>query len=75
MHCMQHLLRFRMGCHKLLKDTGCWLRVPRQNRVCIMCQQGVLGDEKHLLISVSVLHCRICVIGMRTLFRRLKVMP
>ena len=53
--CMQRMLRFRMGCHKLPKDTGCWLRVPRQNRVCTMCQQGVLGDEKHLLFECPAL--------------------
>ena len=41
--------------HKLPKDTGCWLRVPRQNRMCTMCQQGVLGDEKHLLFECPAL--------------------
>ena len=24
LHCMQRLLCFRMGCHKLPRDTGCW---------------------------------------------------
>ena len=62
MHCMrmQRLLRFRMGCHKLPRDTGCWLRVPRRNRFCRLCQLGALGGEKHLVCS-SALHCRICV--------------
>ena len=30
MRSMQRLLRFRMGCHKLPRDTGCWLRVQKQ---------------------------------------------
>ena len=42
---MRSMQRFRMGCHKLPRDTGCWLGVPRLNRFCTLCQQGVLGDE------------------------------
>ena len=38
-----------------------------------MCQQGVLGDEKHFLFECPALQT--CAIGMRTSFRRLKVMP
>ena len=73
MRCMQRLLRFRMGCHKLPRDTGCWLRVPRLNRFCTLCQQGVLGDEKHLVFECPALQD--CMIGMRTCFKHLKVMP
>ena len=40
MRCMQRLLRFRMSCHKLPRNTGCWLHVPKSNRICILCQQG-----------------------------------
>ena len=52
---MQRFLRLRMGCHKLPRDTGCWLHVPRQYRICTMCQQGVLGDEKHLVFDCPAL--------------------
>ena len=55
MRCMQRLLRFRMGCHKLPRDTGCWLHVPRLNRSSTMCQQGVLGDGKHLVFECPAL--------------------
>ena len=44
-----------MGCHKLPRDTGCWLRVPGLNRFCTLCQQGVLGDEKHLVFECPAL--------------------
>ena len=37
--CMQRLLRFRVGCHKLPRDTGCWLRVPRLD--CVHCTSRV----------------------------------
>ena len=51
MRCMQRLLPFRMGCHKLPRDTGCWLRVPRLKRFCTLCQQGVVGDKKNLVFE------------------------
>ena len=78
MCCMQRLLRFRMGYHKLPRDTGCWLCVPRPNRICTLCQQDVLGDEKHLVVECPALQVlrdgydndyqMIC-------FKHLKVMP
>ena len=55
MRCMQRLPRFRMGCHKLPRDTGCWLRVPRLNRSCTLCQQSVLGGEKHIVFECPAL--------------------
>ena len=35
----------------LSTDTGCWLRMPRQNRFCTLCQQSGLGDEKHIVFE------------------------
>ena len=29
--------------------------MPRQDRICMMCQQGVLGDEKHLVFECPAL--------------------
>ena len=55
MRCMHRFLRFRMGCHKLPRHTGCLPGVPRQDRICMMCQQGVLGDEKHLMFECPAL--------------------
>ena len=51
--CMQGLLRFRMGCHRLPRDEGSWTkpRVPRLERVCQLCTTGMLGDEKHLIFE------------------------
>ena len=39
----------------LPRDTGCWLHVPRENRICPMCQQSVLGDEKHFVSECPAL--------------------
>ena len=55
MRCMQRLLRFRMGCHKLPGYTGCCLRVPGLNKICTLCQQGILGDEKHIVFECPAL--------------------
>ena len=55
MRCMQRFLRFRLGCHKLPRNAGCWLRVPRLDRFCTLCQQGVLGDEKHIVFECPAL--------------------
>ena len=41
--------------HKNPDSTGCWLRVPRLNRFCTSCQQGVLGDEKHIVVECPAL--------------------
>jgi hypothetical protein len=70
MRCMQ---RFRMCCYMLPIDTGCWLCVPRPNRFCTLCQQGVLGHDSTLISSA--LYCKICVIVMIIYFKHLKVMP
>ena len=49
--CMRQLLRFRMGCHGLPRDTGSWARIPRADRVCALCGPASLGDEKHLVFE------------------------
>jgi hypothetical protein len=36
-------------------SSGCWLHVPRLNKIYTMCQQGVLGDEKHLVFGCPAL--------------------
>ena len=46
--CMQRFLRFRMGCHRLPRDTGAWVGIPRLQRVCNICQHRTIGDEKAL---------------------------
>ena len=51
----QTLFRFRMGVHRLPKDEGSWNRVPRHERLCLLCNLGSLCDEKHVLFECSAL--------------------
>ena len=53
--CMQTLFRFRMGVHRLPKDEGSWNRVPRHERLCLLCNLGSLCDEKHVVFECSAL--------------------
>ena len=53
--CMQRFLRFRMGCHKLPRDVGAWVGIPRLQRICNMCQHHIIGDEKHLVFECPAL--------------------
>ena len=57
--CMKGLLRFRMGCHRLPRGEGAWVRprVPRLERVCQLCAAHTLGDEKHLVFECPELQC------------------
>ena len=50
---MQTFLRFRMGVHRLPKDEGSWNRVPRHERICLLCNSGSLCDEKHMVFECS----------------------
>ena len=51
---MQRLLRFRMGCHGLPKDSGSQLGVPRHQRVCQLTGFG-FGDEMHLVFECAMM--------------------
>ena len=52
---MQTLFRFRMGVHRLPKDEGSWSRVPRHDRICLLCNLGSLCDEKHVVFECPAL--------------------
>lgn len=51
---MATLVRFRTGCHDLLVEKGRWLRIPREQRICTLCSQG-LQDEHHLVFACPAL--------------------
>ena len=48
-------LHFGMGWHRLPRDVATWAGVPRLQRICIMCQHGTIGDEKHLVFKCPAL--------------------
>ena len=49
--CIRQVLRFRMGCHGLPRDSGSWTQIPRADRVCTLCGPDSLGDEKHFVFE------------------------
>ena len=48
--------RFRCGCHGLHVDTGRFdsQKLPREDRVCHVCQSSSVEDEHHFLFDCSV---------------------
>lgn len=55
---MQRFLQFRLGCHGLPVATGRLAghgRVDRSRRVCLCCNSGAVGDEKHLVCKCTAL--------------------
>ena len=57
---LQHLLRFRTGCHNLPIVHERLSSVSRHPRVCPLCQSDSLGDEMHAVFECSALaHIRL----------------
>ena len=55
---MQRFLQFRLGCHCLPIATGRFAgaaHVDRAQRVCLSCNAGALGDERHLIFECTAL--------------------
>ena len=55
---MQRFLRFRLGCHGLPIATGRLAgasHVGRADRVCLACNSGGVGDEKHMIFECTAL--------------------
>ena len=40
---------FRTGNTKLPIETGRWFNIPRENRICKLCNSKDIGDEFHYL--------------------------
>ena len=47
--------RFRTVNHKLPLETGRYTRIPRNERICKMCNSGQLGDELHFCLECPAL--------------------
>jgi hypothetical protein len=41
------LCRFRCGNHRLPIESGRWQNIPRQKRLCHLCDSREMGDEYH----------------------------
>ena len=51
---IRSLMRLRLGAHDLRVCTGRWERLPRDQRLCQRCQQGVVEDELHMVFECSL---------------------
>ena len=51
------LTRFRLSSHRLRIETGRWIRVPRDQRLC-MCDLGVQDEYHVIFICPLTLHAR-----------------
>ena len=49
------LCRFRTTNHRLIIETGRWSGIDRAERLCNICNQGLIGDEYHYLIFIRML--------------------
>ena len=50
------LTKFRLCNHKLPIETGRWLNLPRNDRLCTLCTRNCIGDEYHFLLECSSLN-------------------
>ena len=49
----KNLTRLRVSSHKLSVETGRFNKTPLENRLCAMCDKGLVEDEFHLMISCT----------------------
>ena len=55
---MQRFVQFRLGCHGLPIAAGRFAgaaHVDRAHRVCLACNSGAVGNEKHLVFECTAL--------------------
>ena len=43
--------KFRMINHKLPIESGRWKNIPRENRICTLCNVNAIGDEYHYIME------------------------
>ena len=62
-------MKFRIGNHKLMIETGRYSQIPRVNRLCPTCGSNQIEDEIHLLF-----HCPTTIV-LETGFTESRVLP
>ena len=51
----QQLLKFRTSNHNLPVETGRWSGIPREERLCPLCNSPAVADEYHYLFKCEIL--------------------
>ncbi len=44
------LTRFRLSSHNLAIETGRFVNIDREDRICMYCRQGAIENEYHFLL-------------------------
>ena len=50
---MKYFCKFRTGNAKLPIEVGRWRDIPRENRICHLCNQNEIGDEFHYIFNCT----------------------
>ena len=53
--CMRVLLRIRISAHSLPVVQGRCTGAPRAKRLCLLCDQCAVGDERHMVFECPAL--------------------
>lgn len=51
----KQLIKFRTSNHHLPVETGRWYNIPLHERLCLLCNKGLVGDEFHYILECSAL--------------------
>ena len=46
-----HIAKFRLGVLALNVEVGPYTKIPRENRLCVMCNMGHVENEIHVLFD------------------------
>ena len=46
------IVKFRTSAHTFPVEKGKWQSIPRDQRLCLLCLDNLIGDEKHYIF-----HC------------------
>lgn len=49
------LIKFRTSNHRLPVETGRWYNIHFNERLCLLCNKGLIGDEFHYVLECSAL--------------------
>ena len=47
------LCKFRTTNHRFIIETGRWQNIDREDRICNLCNEGLVGDEFHYLLECN----------------------
>lgn len=48
-------IKFRTSNHRFPVETGRWYNIPLNERLCLLCNKGLIGDEFHYILECSAL--------------------